>query len=38
VKEGKGSTVASVIKFLLVICIMVILVCLDGRCRVIGIV
>jgi hypothetical protein len=38
VKEGKGSTIANVIKFLLVICIKVILVCLDGMCRAIGIV
>ena len=36
--EGKGSTIASVIKSLLVTCIKVILVCLDCMCRVIGIV
>lgn len=35
-KEGKGSTIASVIKFLLVICIKVILVCLDGMRRAIA--
>lgn len=37
-KEGKGSTIARVIQFLLVICIKVILVCLDGMHHATGIV
>ena len=37
-KKGKGSTTTSVIKFLLVICVKVILVCLDRMHCAIGIV
>ena len=37
-KEGKGSTIARVIQFLLIICIMLILVCLNGMHHATGIV